>query len=72
MTKGISKKIWDIIVAIYMQEEIPKADLDWFNALPMLETANTSIADYVWLPLRFEGDAVRIEWLDEWSPDDFE
>lgn len=72
VTKGISKKIWDIIVAIYMQEEIPKADLDWFNALPMLETANTSIADYVWLPLRFEGDAVRIEWLDEWSPDDFE
>lgn len=33
---------------------------------------NTSIADYVWLPLRFENDMVYIDWRDEWSLDDYE
>ena len=33
---------------------------------------NTSVADYVWLPLRFEGDMVYIDWLDEWKLDDYE
>jgi hypothetical protein len=33
---------------------------------------NTSQADYVWLPLRFEGDRPVIDWHDEWSLDDFE
>lgn len=33
---------------------------------------NTSIADYVWLPLRFEDDMVYIDWRDEWSLDDYE
>ena len=28
---------------------------------------NTSQADYVWLPIHFEGDKVQIEWLDEWT-----
>jgi hypothetical protein len=32
---------------------------------------NTSIADYVWLPLRFEGEKVYINWLDEWRLEDF-
>lgn len=37
---------------------------------PVVE--NTSIADYVWLPLRFEGDMVYIDWKDKWSLDDYE
>lgn len=36
-------------------------------AAPMLETANTSIADYVWLPLEFDGCRVRIRWQDRWT-----
>ncbi len=32
---------------------------------------NISIADYVWLPLRFEGEMVRIDWLDEWKLEDY-
>lgn len=27
---------------------------------------NTSIADYVWLPLIFDGEQVYIDWVDEW------
>lgn len=33
---------------------------------------NTSIADYVWLPLRFDGEMVYIDWKEEWSLDDYE
>ena len=34
-----------------------------------LETANTSIADYVWLPVTIENSKPCIRWLDAWAPD---
>lgn len=34
--------------------------------------ANTSLADYVWLPIRFEGEKPVIEWRDEWKIEDYE
>lgn len=33
---------------------------------------DTSIADYVWLPIRFTDDGPKIEWLDSWKIEDFE
>ncbi len=33
---------------------------------------DTSMADYVWLPIRFDGDRPYIEWRNEWSLDEFE
>ena len=33
---------------------------------------NTSIADYVWLPLRFDGDMIYIDWHDEWRIENYE
>lgn len=33
---------------------------------------NTSISNYVWLPLCFEGDMIYIDWLDEWRIEDYE
>jgi hypothetical protein len=36
-----------------------------------LTEIDTSIADYVWLPLRFEGERVIIDWHDEWCVEDF-
>jgi len=38
---------------------------------PMLGSANTSIADYVWLPLRFDGEMVLLDWKDEWRIEDY-
>lgn len=38
---------------------------------PMLASANTSMADYVWLPLEFDGDRVSIKWRDEWRLEDY-
>lgn len=37
---------------------------------PALE--NTSVADYVWLPIRFNGDMAYIDWKDEWRTEDYE
>lgn len=33
---------------------------------------NTSIADYVWLPFRFDGEMAYLDWKDEWRLEDFE
>lgn len=34
--------------------------------------ANTSLADYVWLPFRFEGEMPILEWKDSWKIEDYE
>jgi hypothetical protein len=41
-------------------------------AFDVLKAANTSIADYVWLPISFDGEMPVIEWRDEWHPDEFQ
>ena len=33
---------------------------------------NTSCADYVWLPFRFDGDMAYLVWQDEWRIEDYE
>lgn len=33
---------------------------------------NTSIADYVWLPFRFDGKMAYLDWKDEWRVEDYE
>lgn len=35
---------------------------------PFLGSANTSIAQYVWLPLYFDGDYPQLQWHEQWSP----
>ena len=34
----------------------------------MMMQVDTSVSDYVWLPIRFEGDMPKIEWRDSWNP----
>ncbi len=38
-------------------------------AINVLETANTSKADYVWLPIQWDGETPQIHWLDGWTPE---
>ncbi len=33
---------------------------------------NTSIADYVWLPFRFDGEMAYLDWRDEWRIEDYD
>lgn len=46
---------------------LPQEKLELMNS-PMLKSANTSKALYVWLPIRWEGDKPKIDWLDCWQP----
>lgn len=54
--------------SIYSEE---KKEFD-FSRMGEEPVQNTSIADYVWLPLRFDGDMVYIDWKDEWRIEDYE
>lgn len=38
---------------------------------PMMGSADTSIANYVWLPIRFEGETAKIDWLNSWNPKEY-
>lgn len=37
-----------------------------------LPEENTSLADYVWLPIRFDRDLAIIDWHDEWRIEDYD
>lgn len=54
--------------------EVPSAD-SGANAEQVsaaLRDTNTSVADYVWLPIRFEGNMPILDWRDEWRLEDFQ
>lgn len=36
-------------------------------SMPLMGSADTSIANYVWLPVEWEGDMPRIPWRDAWN-----
>ena len=37
----------------------------------VVKQENTSVADYVWLPIRFDGQMAYLDWHDEWRVEDF-
>ncbi|MCL2517162.1 MAG: family 43 glycosylhydrolase [Oscillospiraceae bacterium] len=62
-------------VAVFEQMFCPvpeKAHLvtEWNKKPPIIY--NTSIADYVWLPFRFDGEMGYLDWLDEWKLENFD
>ena len=54
-------------------ENVPKEQVEASRKAHFsLPLAYTRDADYVWLPLRFDGDMVYIDWRDEWKISDFD
>ncbi|MCD7746164.1 MAG: hypothetical protein LUI13_12935 [Lachnospiraceae bacterium] len=46
-----------------------------YGASGVIRTApleDTSIADYVWLPFRFDGEMAYLAWKDEWGISEYE
>ncbi|MCB9460136.1 MAG: family 43 glycosylhydrolase [Anaerolineaceae bacterium] len=41
------------------------------DAINLPAYPDTSIADYVWLPIRFDGEMVYLDWKDEWRIEDY-
>ncbi|MEK6310419.1 MAG: family 43 glycosylhydrolase [Curtobacterium sp.] len=66
--------VYEAIAAMSRGEQpTPTTGTDGADAVTgAVGDADTSIADYVWLPISFDGDVPRIVWRDEWSPDDFD
>jgi hypothetical protein len=48
------------------------ADNTLLESLGGLTATNTSQADYVWLPLRFDGEMAYLDWHDEWRVEDYD
>ena len=51
-------------------ERSEAAERAW-KALPP-PGADMRVADYVWLPFRFDGEMGYLDWRDEWSPAAFD
>lgn len=62
--------VYDVVAAMARGETPPSTGNDQ-TVMAAVRGENTAIADYVWLPIRFDGDRPSIAWLDEWSPHDF-
>ncbi|AJG98231.1 hypothetical protein LF65_01626 [Clostridium beijerinckii] len=48
--------------------EVEKSELEKWN----WPVENTSVANYVWLPFRFDGEMAYLDWKDEWRIEDYE
>ena len=58
------------VITFQYNSEIHPTEADYKVAMDalFLGNANTSIADYVWLPLNLDGEYPTIEWKEEWRP----
>ena len=67
VTKEKYESLERVITSQY-NSEIHPTEEDYKVAMdaPFLGNANTSIADYVWLPLKLDGEYPMIEWKDAW------
>ncbi len=57
--------------AMFSGRPIPKSAMD-DDRKNGDQGENTSIAEYVWLPFRFDGEMAYLDWLDEWRIEDYE
>jgi hypothetical protein len=55
----------------YEEYQASEEDQALLSSSPMLNTANTSIADYVILPIDWSEGRPKIHWLDSWRLEDF-
>ena len=54
-------------------QHIPQIEKKYGRTMPTPDgKRNTSIAGYVWLPFRFEGDTAYLDWRDEWRIEDYQ
>jgi hypothetical protein len=56
----------------FRDDATPEERAEACRIVTALEQPNTKEADYVWLPLRFDGEQVYIDWHDEWRIEDYE
>lgn len=60
------------IYDIFQGADDPDGVLERVMTVNKAGVRDTSIADYVWLPITFNGDRPEIRWYDEWKIEDFD
>ncbi len=68
----LPKTLPDIAGAFDAAYRTPEPDYSKLEPLRGLTKQNTSVADYVWLPVRFDGEMAYLDWRDEWRVEEFE
>lgn len=65
--------IENFIASRFDKEKYQSKDNDsqTFHSIPRLEKVNTSLANYVWLPVHFDENKAYIEWIEEWKIEDY-
>lgn len=66
------EKVFAWLYAPDLYEMPTDVDPEVRNALKNLGNPDTAIADYVWLPFRFDGERAYLDWKDEWTIEAFE
>jgi hypothetical protein len=65
-------KLPDIGAAFQAAYDPEVADNSMLETLNGLTALNTSLADYVWLPVRFDGEMAYLDWQAEWRIEDYD
>ena len=60
------KKVFERMFDPDYEGEVPDVDYELDSNL------NTSLADYVWLPFRFDGEMGYLDWKDTWRIEEYE
>lgn len=68
----IYAKVYEYLFTGRYSELESIVDKEILNRILFDGRRNTSIADYVWLPIGFKDDKIYIEWKDEWRIEDYE
>lgn len=61
----------ELFSLMFSEERDPQKAQEAAQLLHTLTKENTSVADYVWLPVEFEGDKPVLRWKDEWKIEDY-
>jgi hypothetical protein len=62
----VCRAVHDDMAQVFAGEGPPSPELEAEFA-----RVDTSVADYVWLPIRFDGEQPIIDWHDEWRVEDY-
>ena len=69
-TDTLDYNVYGKAVEMLSDPDTPK-DKTPYDVLASMPKEKTSIADYVWLPIRFDGDMAYLDWKDSWRWEDY-
>lgn len=69
-TDALDYNVYGKAVEMLSDPDAPKDKIP-YDVLASMPKEKTRIADYVWLPIRFDGDMAYLDWKDSWLWEDY-